>query len=154
MLKSILLSEECHNDINKLTDTYKITKKDLVEKSIRYIVKNNINPEEIKSGEVAGQLKKLRNDFVAFIKKQESDLLQPTLEAIRMCVEQNDKTSKILPVIYKKQTDNENTIKELSENLKKYYQQQQEIVKKMNDFNEKLTLINTTIAQKLGKSLF
>jgi hypothetical protein len=71
-----------------------------------------------------------------------------------MCVEQNDKTSKILPVIYKKQTDSENTIKELSDNLKKYYQQQQEIVKKMNDFNEKLTLINTTIAQKLGKSLF
>jgi hypothetical protein len=125
MLKSILLSEECHNDINKLTDTYKITKKDLVEKSIRYIVKNNINPEEIKSGEVAGQLKKLRNDFVAFIKKQESDLLQPTLEATRMCVEQNENLNSKMELIQKQQSVLINHLIKLNENLKKFYSKEQ-----------------------------
>lgn len=77
---TIAITSEVHLQLDEFCKKNKITKKDFVAASVRYFNQYGINPlvHESPTKEMDDLIKRV-NQIIAFIKKQESDILRPML---------------------------------------------------------------------------
>lgn len=84
-MKTIGIPDEVHNKLKKYCDKTGLNLGGFVETSLKYFEKNGINPAEHESpaAEMLKLIKRI-DSVVAFIKKQESDLLRPMVESVSL----------------------------------------------------------------------
>jgi len=84
-MKTIGIPDEVHNKLKKYCDKTGLNLGEFVETSLQYFEKNGINPaaHESPATEMLKLIKRI-DSVVAFIKKQESDLLRPMVESVSL----------------------------------------------------------------------
>ena len=84
-MKTIGVSDEVHNKLKKYCDKTGLNLGEFVETSLQYFEKSGINPAEHESpaAEMLKLIKRI-DSVVAFIRKQESDLLRPMVESVSL----------------------------------------------------------------------
>ncbi len=84
-MKTIGIPDEVHNKLKKYCDKTGLNLGEFVETSLQYFEKNGINPaaHESPAAEMLKLIKRI-DSVVAFIKKQESDLLRPMVESVSL----------------------------------------------------------------------
>lgn len=84
-MKTIGISDEMHSKLKKYCDKTGLNLGEFVETSLKYFEKNGINPaaHESPAAEMLKLIKRI-DSVVAFIKKQESDLLRPMVESVSL----------------------------------------------------------------------
>lgn len=75
--KSILISPHHHNELKKLSETYKLNYYKLIEEMIIYFKKTGINPTDPKNENPSQALREFDKRFISFLKVQERDILKP-----------------------------------------------------------------------------
>ncbi|RZJ99299.1 MAG: clindamycin resistance transfer factor btgA, partial [Flavobacterium sp.] len=84
-MKTIGVSDSLHLKLKRYCDKNNLKLGEFIETSLNYLEKNGINPAEHESPAVEIQrLIKRVDQVVAFIKKQESDLLRPMVESVSL----------------------------------------------------------------------
>jgi hypothetical protein len=123
-MKTIGISDEVHNKLKKYCDKTGLNLGEFVETSLQYFEKNGINPaaHESPAAEMLKLIKRI-DSVVAFIKKQESDLLRPMVESVSLS---ENRIQRELSTISKKEqvTLLNTTIERLIVNLDNAYQEQ------------------------------
>ena len=84
-MKTIGIPDELHTKLKKYCDKTGLNLGEFVETSLKYFEKSGINPAEHESpaAEMLKLIKRI-DSVVAFIKKQESDLLRPMVESVSL----------------------------------------------------------------------
>ena len=162
-MASLHINKEYDEALNQLSSRLGISKKEAAEKSILYIYKNKINPENLKEGDPSTELKLLRKDLIGFIKTQEKEKLEPISQKQDYII---DKLNKIdSPSL---NTSSPNPTKEQFQNLLASYKLLAEnnsklgehynnailsISKNQNILIEEVKKLNVTVENKLSKKL-
>lgn len=160
-MASLHIDKEFDDLLNQLKNRLGMDKKQIVQKSIFYIFKNKINPDNIKEGDTSAELKALRKDLVGFIKTQEKEILEPMSQKINFIAEKVNKNQSpnnstgnptaeqfsSLLASYKKLTENHSKLVEL------YNNSIQSISKKQGTLIEEVKILNVTVENKLSKKL-
>ena len=76
--KTIRIFNSSFEQMNKVCKQYSLTKTELVEAFLNYFDKTKIDPREI--SDVSTEVKKLKNQLISFIRKQEKDKLDPLVK--------------------------------------------------------------------------
>ena len=84
-MKTIGIPDELHTKLKKYCDKTGLNLGEFVETSLKYFEKSGINPAEHESpaAEMLKLIKRI-DSVVAFIRKQESDLLRPMVESVSL----------------------------------------------------------------------
>lgn len=84
-MKSIGIPDDLHVRLKRYCDKNNLKLGEFIETSLQYLEKNGINPAEHESptAEIQRLIKRV-DQVVAFIKKQESDLLRPMVESVTL----------------------------------------------------------------------
>jgi len=84
-MKTIGIPEEVHTKLKKYCDKSGLKLGEFIETALQYFEKSGINPAEHESpaAEMLKLIKRI-DSVVAFIKKQESDLLRPLVESVSL----------------------------------------------------------------------
>jgi len=162
-MASLHINKEYDEALNQLSSRLGITKKEAAEKSILYIYKNKINPENLKEGDPSAELKALRKDLIGFIKTQEKEKLEPILQKLDYLI---DKLSKLgSPSL---NTSSPNPTTEQYQNLlsthKKLVEDHNKLVglynnsnpiisKHLKELSDNLKQLNDIVESKLSKKL-
>lgn len=162
-MASLHIDKEFDDLLNQLKTRLGLDKKQIVQKSIHYIYKNKINPENLKEADPSTELKLLRKDLIGFIKTQEKEKLEPILQKLDYLVEKLNKTTpttistpnqnptadhyKNLVDAYKKLLENQTKL------VEHYNSSNPNISKKLTDLTEEVKTLNLTVENKLSKKL-
>ena len=84
-MKTIGIPDEVHTKLKKYCDKSGLKLGEFIETALQYFEKSGINPAEHESpaAEMLKLIKRI-DSVVAFIKKQESDLLRPLVESVSL----------------------------------------------------------------------
>ena len=162
-MASLHIDKEFDDLLNQLKTRLGLDKKQIVQKSIHYIHKNKINPENLKDGDPSSELKLLRKDLIGFIKTQEKEKLEPILHKLDYVIEKLTKVSsptintsspnlnteqfQVLVASYKKLTENYTSLAE------HYNKTNVNISNKLRELTEGVGTLNSTVESKLSKKL-
>ena len=162
-MASLHINKEYDEALNQLSSRLGISKKEAAEKSILYIYKNKINPENLKEGDPSTELKLLRKDLIGFIKTQEKEKLEPISQKQDYII---DKLNKIgfpssntsSPNLTTEQYQNlVASYKKLAENYTNlgdhYNKTNVNISNKLTELTKGVGTLNDTVESKLSKKL-
>ena len=92
-MKSVGLTDDAHEKLKRYCDRNKLGLGEFISASLVYFEKNGINPatHESPATEMNRLIKRL-DQVIAFIRKQESDLLRPMVEAVSISEARIDKS--------------------------------------------------------------
>jgi len=92
-MKSVGLTDDAHAKLKRYCDRNKLGLGEFISASLVYFEKNGINPatHESPAAEMNRLIKRL-DQVIAFIRKQESDLLRPMVEAVSISEARIDKS--------------------------------------------------------------
>ena len=76
--KTIRIYNSSFEQLDLFCNQYSLTKTELVEAFLNYFNKTKIDPREI--SDVSSEVKKLKNQLISFIRKQEKDKLDPLVK--------------------------------------------------------------------------
>ena len=76
--KTIRIYNSSFEQLDLFCNQYSLTKTELVEAFLNYFDKTKIDPREI--SDVSSEVKKLKNQLISFIRKQEKDKLDPLVK--------------------------------------------------------------------------
>ena len=92
-MKSVGLTDDAHEKLKRYCDRNKLGLGEFISASLVYFEKNGINPATHESPAVEmNRLIKRLDQVIAFIRKQESDLLRPMVEAVSVSEARIDKS--------------------------------------------------------------
>ena len=97
-MAQLSISVEADKKLNSLKKALARPKKTIVEQSINYLHKLALDPKDVTTGDPSGEIKKLKNTIVSFIRTQEKELVKPTLEFSKYSAE---KTNKLIELFKK-----------------------------------------------------
>ncbi|MDN4167042.1 BfmA/BtgA family mobilization protein [Cytophagales bacterium LB-30] len=78
--KSVIISEECHEHLKRISERLGRPIGKVAEQSILYISKKHIDPANLKEGNPIGEIKKYHDHTIAYITTFEKTKLQPLLD--------------------------------------------------------------------------
>jgi len=92
-MKSVGLTDDAHEKLKRYCDRNKLGLGEFISEALVYFEKNGINPatHESPAAEMNRLIKRL-DQVIAFIRKQESDLLRPMVEAVSVSEARIDKS--------------------------------------------------------------
>lgn len=162
-MASLHIDKEFNDLLNQLKTRLGLDKKQIVQKSIYYIFKNKINPENIKESDPTAELKELRKVFVGFMKTQDKEKLEPISQKLDYLIEKLNKIgSPSLNTSSQNPTTEQfqnllSSYKSLAENHSKLGQHYNNsilsISKNQNILIEEVKKLNVTVENKLSKKL-
>ena len=114
--KTIRIYNSSFEQLDLFCNQYSLTKTELVEAFLNYFNKTKIDPREI--SDVSSEVKKLKNQLISFIRKQEKDKLDPLVKKQDILIKEsvqfyknsnikNENTKTIIISNYKKIIDNQ-----------------------------------------------
>jgi len=122
--KTIRIYNSSFEQMNTVCKQYSLTKTELVEVFLNYFDKTKIDPREI--SDVSTEVKKLKNQLISFIRKQEKDKLDPLVKKqdilINECIKFHKETN----------SQNKNFKKSLTNNTNSLIKNQSVINEKLN----------------------
>lgn len=110
--KTIRIYNSSFEQMNTVCKQYSLTKTELIEVFLNYFDKTKIDPREI--SDVSTEVKKLKNQLISFIRKQEKDKLDPLVKKqdilINECMKFHKETNSQNKNLKKSLTNNTNSI--------------------------------------------
>lgn len=122
--KTIRIYEETFANMDKLCVKYDLQKTEIVEEFVSYFLKTGQDPRD--HSDVTGEVKKLKNQLISFIKTQEKEKLNPLVSKVDISTDklreylENDNSYEKTKVLFKS----------LLEYLEKRFDKQEELINK------------------------
>ncbi|WP_435315385.1 BfmA/BtgA family mobilization protein [Cellulophaga fucicola] len=85
--KTIRIYNSSFEQINEFCEHYKLSKTELIETFLNYFHKTKLDPRV--TTDVATDVKKLKNQLISFIRKQEKDKLDPLVKKQDILIEKS-----------------------------------------------------------------
>jgi hypothetical protein len=162
-MPNLQIEKEYDDILNELKISLNDNKKNIVQNAIRYVHINKIDPSNIKSVDPSSEIKKLRNDLIAYIKTQEKTKLNPMLEKMTILLDQlysnneNSITIKNLNDLKKELLSNTHQLPAIIDFLNKFGKRTNDHYTILKDqllkMEQDQKVLNQIIEQKLSKKL-